>query len=144
MSKHDAMVDYLSPHTMEIIGNALGFNFTRDTPGTASFVTTYADKWVKKYMRNSGIKAYGFAIILSLNYSQNTDDLNVTMMNLAQAFGDWIDAQHKAKNYPDFGPKCKVSKVESLQNMPNVAQINEDGTAAKYMLQCKVTYYEEE
>jgi len=144
MSKHDAMVSYLQPHAMEIIGNALGVNYTVDTSGSVSFVTTYGEKWIKKYLRNSGRKAYGFALILSLDYSQNTDDLNITSLNLAQAFGDWIDAQHKAKNYPDFGAKCKVSKIESLQNMPNLAGVNEAGTVAKYMLQCQVTFYEEE
>lgn len=144
MSKHDAMKAYLEPHVTEIFGGVLGVNFSVDTPGTAGFVTTYADKWVKRYLRNSGIKAYGFAILLSLGYSQGTDDLNLISMNLAQAFGDWIDAQNKAKILPDFGDRCKVSKIESLQNMPNLAEVNEAGTVAKYMLQCQVTYYEEE
>ena len=144
MSKHDIMANYLAPHVSEILGNALGVNFSADTPGTAAFVTTYADKWVKKYMRNSGVKAYGFAVLLSLEYSENTDDLNLISLNLAQAFGDWIDAQNRAKNFPDFGVKCKTQKIESLQNMPNLAEVNEARTVAKYMLQCQVKYYEEE
>jgi len=144
MSKHDIMKAYLEPHVVEIFGNALGVNFSVDTPNTVGFVTTYADKWVKRYLRNSGVKAYGFAILLSLDYSQGTDDLNLISMNLAQSFGDWIDTQNKAKALPDFGNKCKMQKIESLQNMPNVAEVNEACTVAKYMLQCKVTYYEEE
>lgn len=144
MSKHDIMCDYLGPHVLEILGAALGVNYSTDYPGTAGFVTTYADKWVKRYLRNSGVKAYGFAVVLSLDYSQNTDDLNLISLNLVQSFGDWIDSQNRAKIFPDFGAKCKVSKIESLQNMPNLAEVNEAGTVAKYMLQCQVTYYEEE
>lgn len=144
MSKHDSMKDYLEPHVVEIFGNSLGVNFSVDTPDTVGFITTYVDKWVKRYMRNTGIKEYGFAILLSLAYSQGTDDLNLIALNLAQAFGDWIDAQNKSKNLPDFGNKCRTMKIESLQNMPNLAEINEAGTVAKYMLQCEVTYYEED
>ena len=144
MSKHDIMKDYLEPRVTEIFGGVLGVNFSADTPRTVAFVTTYADKWVKKYLRNSGVKAYGFAVLLALEYSENTDDLNLISLNLAQAFGDWIDAQNRAKNLPDFGVKCKTQKIESLQNMPNLAEVNEARTVAKYMLQCRVTYYEEE
>ena len=144
MSKHDIMKAYLEPHVVEIFGNAVTFNFSIDTPDTVGFVTTYADKWVKRFVRNSGIKEYGFAILLSLGFSQGTDDLNLISMNLAQAFGDWIDAQNTAKILPNFGVKCKMMRIESLQNMPNVAEVNEACTVAKYMLQCKVTYYEED
>jgi hypothetical protein len=37
-----------------------------------------------------------------------------------------------------------VLKIESLQNMPNLADVNIEDGIAKYILQCKVTYYEEE
>ena len=144
MSKHDIMKAYLEPRVTEIFGNALGVNYSVDTPDTVGFVTTYSDKWVKRYLRNSGVKAYGFAILLSLAYSQGTDDLNLISLNLAQAFGDWIDAKNRAKAFPDFGAKCKTQKIASLQNMPNLAEINEAGTVAKYMLQCEVIYYEED
>ena len=143
MTKHEIMIAYISPHVSEIFSVELGFNISIDTPGTVGFITQYADKVVKKRIRAAD-KAYGFAILLTLPYSQGTDDLNITSMNLAQAFSDWIEAQNKTKNLPYFGTKCKVMKIESLQNMPNVAEVNEEGTVAKYMLQCRVNYYEED
>ena len=143
MSKHDAMKAYLEAEVLAVVGNVLNFNVSTGTPDTIAFITSYADKVVKKYLYGNAVKEYGFAIIITKNYSQNTDDLNLLAMNMAQAFGDWIDAQNSAKVFPDFGAKCQVRKIESLQNMPNLADINEDGTIAKYMLQCKVTYYEE-
>lgn len=143
MTKHDAMIAYLKPHVTDTFGVALGFNFSSDSAGSVGFMTEYANKIIKSYVR-AAQKAYGFAILIIQPYSQNTDDLNLNSMNLAQAFGDWIDAQNKQKVFPDFGNKCTVQKIESLQNMPNVAEVSEDSATAKYMLQCKVTYYEED
>ena len=143
MSKHDIMKAYLEPQVLTVSTNVLNFNATTDIPDTMAFVTQYADKWVKRYTRNAGVKEYGFAIIITKTHSSATDDLNLLAMNMADAFGAWIDAQNTAKIYPDFGVKCQVRKIESLQNMANLAEVNLETCTARYMLQCKVTYYEE-
>lgn len=141
MSKHEAMKLYLSAHIEEIAGRVLNFNFSASEEGSIAFLTEYSDKNIKVY--KSGYKReYGFAILISKPYSSSTDDINLEAMDMAQAFSDWIDNQHKIKNYPDFGEKCTIQKIESLQNMPNLSGIDESGTIAQYMLQCKVTYYE--
>jgi hypothetical protein len=142
-TKHDAMKTYLEAEVLEVAGSVLNFNFSSDTPDSIAFITEYADKDVKKYLRGNALKAYGFAILITKCYSTNTDDLNITAMNAAHAFGDWIDAQDKLKSFPDFGIKCQVKKIEFLQNMPNLADIDMEQGIAKYMLQCRVTYYEE-
>ena len=144
MSKHDAMKAYLEPHVLTVAGNVLNFNYSSETPGTIAFVTEYSDRIVKKYLRQGAVKAYGFAILITKEFSAGTDDLNLLAMNMAQEFNDWISAQDKAKSYPDFGSKCQVRKIEPLQNMPNLAEVDIEHATAKYMLQCKVTYYEEE
>jgi len=143
-TKHDIMKAYLEPQVLAVVGNVLNFNVSTGTPDTIAFITQYANKYVKRYTRNAGVKEYGFAILITKSFSINTDDLNLLAMNMAQAFGDWIDAQNKAKIFPDFGTNCQVRKIESLQNMPNLADVDLDACIAKYMLQCKVTYYEEE
>ncbi len=144
MTKHDAMKTYLEAKVIEVVGNVLNINVSSDIPDTIAFVTEYAPKFVKKFLRNTGIKEYGFAVIITKAFSVQTDDLNMLAMNMAQAFGDWIDSQNKAKVFPDFGSKCNVKKIEWLQNMPNLAAIDIENSIAKYMLQCKVTYYEED
>lgn len=143
-TKHEIMKAYLEPQVLTVVGNVLNFNVSTDVPETIAFVTEYANKYIKRFVRDSGIKEYGFAILITKSFSVNTDDLNLLAMNMAQAFGDWIDAQNKAKIFPNFGSKCHVRKIESLQNMPNLADIDLNACIAKYMLQCKVTYYEEE
>lgn len=142
MSRHDEMTAYLAPHITEIFGCVAGFNCSLDTPGTVGFATEYEERIIKKYVR-AAKKAYGFAVLITQDYSQGTDDVNLTAMNLAQAFGDWITAQDKAKNYPVFSG-AQVLEIKFLQNMPNVAEINEEGTVAKYMLSCRTIYYEED
>ena len=65
-------------------------------------------------------------------------------MNFAQEFIDWIDERDKKKNYPDFGDKCQIKKIENLQNMPNLASVDWENMIAQYMLQCRVIYFEKE
>lgn len=143
MSKHDIMKAYLEPQVLTVVGNVLNFNVSLGTPETIAFITAYADRIVKKYLHGGAVKAYGFAIIITKSFSESTDDINLLAMNMADAFGEWIDAQNVAKSFPDFGVKCQVQKIESLQNMSNLSEVNIEESIARYMLQCKVTYYEE-
>ena len=77
-------------------------------------------------------------------YSTDTDDLNLTAMNFAQAFMDWLEEQNKKRNYPEFPNNCQMKKIENLQNMPNLAGVNAKEGLAWYMLQCRVVYFEKE
>jgi len=144
MSKHDIMKAYLEAKVLEVVGNVLNFNVSLGTPDTIAFIPSYAPRTIKKYLHSGAVKEYGFAVIISKSFSEGTDDLNLLAMNMAQDFSDWIDAQNKIKAFPNLGVKCKVQKIESLQNMPNLADVDITTATAKYMLQCKVTYYEED
>ena len=63
-------------------------------------------------------------------------------MNLGQAFMDWVEAQEKEGNYPDFGEGCEMERIEVLQNMPNLASVNAEEGVARYMIQGRITYRE--
>lgn len=144
MSKHDAMVAYMSPKVEELAGRLLNFNVSPGEEGNISFLTNYSDKIRKKYIRVGSEKEYGFTIVITRTFSDGTDDLNLDAMNFAQEFMDWIDEQDKKKNYPDFGNKCQIKKIENLQNMPNLASADWENMIAQYMLQCRVIYFEKE
>ena len=88
MSKHEAMQEYLSDYVQSISDGPLGFNFTSAESSKVSFLTQYADKDIKKYIRVGAIRAYGFAIEIAQPYSSNTDDINLRAMELAQDFND--------------------------------------------------------
>ena len=104
---------------------------------------SYAGKIVKKFLRAAD-KEYAFSIVLTWHYSTETDDLNMQAMNLAQNFMDWIEEQNRKRNFPDFGVKCQVKKIENLQNMPNLATVDWENMTAQYMIQCRVLYFEKE
>ena len=141
MTKHEAMIQYVSPKVESLIGRTMPFNFADESSGSISFLTNYSGKVVKRYIRAAD-KEYGFTIVLTWAFSESTDDLNLSAMNFAQAFMDWIDEQNSNKIFPDFGEGCQVKKIENLQNMPNLASIDWENMTARYMIQCRVLYFE--
>ena len=89
-------------------------------------------------------KEYGFSIIAVKPYSTDEDNLNLEAMNFAQCISDWIEQQDKLKNYPAFPDNCQIRKTEALQNMPNLTGINAKENLARYMVQCRIIYFEKE
>jgi hypothetical protein len=137
------MKAYVEEKVSELVGRLVSFNFSDDSVDSISFLTNYSGKVVKSYLRGAE-KAYEFTIMITWNYSTETDDLNMQAMNFAQEFMDWIDQQNREKKFPDFGNKCQVKKIENLQNMPNLAAVDWENMTAQYMIQCRVLYFEKE
>lgn len=144
MTKHDAMKAYFEEKVEDLAGAYLGFNFSAEKNGGISFITNYSDKIIKRYVRIGAEKEYGFSIIIVRPFSSYQDDLNLMAMNFAQAFMDWIDDQDQKGIYPDFPANCQIKRMENLQNMPNLSGINLKEGVARYMLQCRVVYFENE
>lgn len=144
MTKHDAMKQFFEPKVLELVGDLLHFNFSPESDDSIAFVTNYSDKIRKKYVRYGAEKEYGFTIIITKSYSVDGDDLNLEAMNFAQAFMDWLDDQDKKGNYPVFPDNCQIKKMENLQNMPNLAGVNMEAGLARYMIQCRLIYFEKE
>lgn len=143
MTKHEIMKAYVEEKVQELVGRLVSFNFADDSPYSVSFLTSYSGKVVKNYIRAAD-KEYGFTILVTWHYSTETDDLNLRAMNFAQEFMDWIDEQNRLKDFPNFGEKCQVKKIENLQNMPNLATVDWENKTAQYMIQCRVLYFEKE
>lgn len=144
MSKHDAVKGYFEPVVEELAGNLLNFNFSPESADSISLITNYSDKVRKRYITGETQKEYGFSIVIVKAYSSNQDDLNLEAMNFAQAFMDWLDEQNKKKIYPDFGENCVIEKMENLQNMPNLSGVNYEAGLARYMIQVRIVYTENE
>lgn len=141
MTKHDAVKAYFEPKILELVKENIHFNFSPDSNDSVALITNYSDKVVKKFITRDVKKQYGFTILITKAYSSDDDDLNLEAMNFAQAFMDWIDEQNEKKEFPDFGERCTVEKMENLQNMPNLSGISEEGTA-RYMMQARILYRE--
>lgn len=143
MTKHEAMIAYISPVIEKLTGATTTFNFANDAPGSVSFLTSYSGKVLKRYVRMAD-KEYGFSVIFTWYYSPDMDSTNVEAMNMAQKLMDWIEEQDREGNYPDFGDSCQMKKIEVLQNMPDLATVDLENNLAQYMVQCRVIYFEKE
>ena len=117
MDKHRAMIAFFKPKIEEISAE-MNFNFSDDEMNSVAFLTK--------------------------EYSPYKDDVNLQAMEFAQSLMDWVDQKNRAKEYPDFPDTCEIQKIETLQNMPNLAGVNMEQTMARYMFQCRVTYFERE
>ncbi|RGW23165.1 hypothetical protein DW776_00655 [Ruminococcus sp. AM30-15AC] len=144
MSKHDAVKAYFVSKVKELAGSMLNFNFSPESPNSISLLTNYSDKVRKKYITGDALKEYGFSIIIVKEYSSESDDLNLEAMNFAQTFMEWLEEQNEKKEYPDFGENCTIEKMENLQNMPNLSGVNYEAGLARYMIQVRIIYTENE
>lgn len=143
MTKHEIMKSYVEEKITELCDAVLTFNYADGAAHSVAFLTNYAGKILKKYVRAAD-KEYGFTILITWHYSSELDDLNLQAMNLGQLFMDWIDEQNRMKNFPDFGADCQVKKIENLQNMPNLATVDWESGIAQYQIPCRVIYFEKE
>ncbi len=144
MSKHDAVKAYFVSKVKELAGSMLNFNFSPESPNSISLLTNYSDKVRKKCITGDALKEYGFSIIIVKEYSSESDDLNLEAMNFAQTFMEWLEEQNEKKEYPDFGENCTIEKMENLQNMPNLSGVNYEAGLARYMIQVRIIYTENE
>ncbi len=137
-NKNAAMWEYLMQYPA--LYEYLKFNTTDAEIGESSFSTVQGTAWEKRFVRGHGIKRYDFALAQVRAYDTGTSQVNAAEMFDTEKFMLWIQEQNEAGNFPDF-PEQVIS-IECLDNMPSVAAVSEDGTAAKYMFQCRVRYYE--
>lgn len=144
MTKHEAVKAFFEPKVIELADTIPNFNFSPETMDSVSIVTNYSDKVRRKYIRVGAEKEYLFSIVIVKAYSSYDDDLNLEAMNFAQAFMDWLDEQDRNGNYPEFPENCQIKKMENLQNMPNLSGVNSKEGLARYMIQCRIVYFEKE
>lgn len=143
MDKHHARVEFFR-QKIEELSTEMNFNFSDDAQDSVAFLTDYADRVKKRYVRAGAVKEYGFTIIVTKSYSPYGDDVNLQAMTFAQDLMDWVEEKNRAKQYPEFPDTCTIQKIEPLQNMPNLSGVNMEQLVARYMFQCRVTYYESE
>lgn len=135
-NKGKVVLKWLSQY--EGLNDYLYFN-TTNLDKNISINTISSDTWLKRYIRDTGVKQYDFAINLIKNLDDGTNDNNLNSFFNIEKFMSWIDEQNKIKNLPKF-ENAEVLSVQNLQNEPNLASISEDGLFAKYMFQISIKY----
>lgn len=136
-NKHKAIWDWLFAND-EI--SALFFNFSTTEENDTTIAPIVSEKKIKEYIDGSALCCYDFAIIQYRTFNSevpNVTENTETIFDVEKVM-TWIEKQNKIRNFPKFPNGCIVTKVENLQDMPEVAGIND--TQAKYMFSCRVSY----
>ena len=143
MNKPQAVMDLIS--TCPLVGYDAYFNFVDEsnTESNTSLMTDGYGHLVKKYVDGDKVKKFQCVIrqVKPLSRYSNTSE-NIEQMQAVQEFLDWINEQGKIKNFPDFGEKCIVQKMETPDGVeyPMLAGVYE-GTSL-YSFPFEITYIE--
>lgn len=73
------------------------------------------------------------------HYDSAASDLNVEAMAEVDAFIKWLDAQNKARSFPNFGAGYIVHEVTALDSVPSLS-VDNDRNLAKYQFNCVVRF----
>ena len=136
-SKHQATWDWL--YSCEDV-QELFFAFSGNQNGQTVIIPTATEKVDKQYIDGTSMRRYDFSIAIytAINPDVPNNDENVDVMENVENIMEWVDAQQKAQNYPDFPSNCSIMRVENLQNMPTVAGQDEQG--GKFLFACRIVY----
>lgn len=142
-NKQQIMLDYVSEKLAELVGTYPAFNFLDSLDGSISMQTATSIVPVKRYMRGTSQKnRYDFTLVFAMAYSRYTDEVNMQAITLCQEFINWFNFQGRKRNYPDFGPACRILQMECAESS-EIAQIDIENSLALYRIPCQVTYMEQ-
>ncbi|MBQ3006753.1 MAG: hypothetical protein IJD78_04240 [Clostridia bacterium] len=117
----------------------LYFNFGTADAGTSTFIPLPVDRTVRKDIFDNEVKQYDFAVSSFSFVDDATFDgsENIEGMAFLQQLTEWIETQNKKHDFPDFGEKCFVEKIEAVQNIPASLRMQ---NISKYLSQYRITY----
>lgn len=140
-SKHEVMHRWVEQFLTD---NYLYFESADAYAGVREMVPNYGDYLDHTDVVGFKYKSYTFVFIGYEQLDSGASDgyNNITKRQLFEEFLDWIEQQKELRNYPDFGEKCSDYEIVPLQNMANLAEVDERGLA-KYMFAVRIDYKEE-
>ncbi len=120
-------------------GNKIRVNYLADKTATYSIETVPANLVIKSYADGGKLCQVLFVIASRELYSKS-DKNNTAVIKFYEDFSAWIEAQDKAKNYPQLPETCSVQGIEVLtgQYLYDIGDMD-----ARYQIQCRLTYYKE-
>jgi len=104
VNKHKVMRDWVSEFLED---NNLYFEATDAYPGVRTLVPNYGDYVNKVDILGNKYKSYSFVFVGYETIDPGTSDVNLTNMEVFDAFNEWLEEQKELKNFPDFGEKCR-------------------------------------
>lgn len=136
--KTKAIVDWLL--TNPDMAGYIKLNATTLVNGEYSINTVYNERVIRTYIDGTEDRQFGFSLVLVADWSHGFDDENQRAMDFGESWLDWVDAQYKAGNLPDFGESCEVTGIQALQNQPGLAAVYQEEQLARYTFSAQVLY----
>ena len=141
-NKYNAVMAFIN--RCPLVGRDTYFNFIDETnnDGNTSLLTVPYSTPYKKYVDGDILWRMQFEIrqVKPLSSESNTE-ANAEQIQLVQEFLDWINAQGKKQNYPDFGERCNIISMSTNDvSTPSFAGADEKG--ALYAFPFEILYFE--
>ena len=121
--------------------DSLKMNWLSEHCGSCAVVPVSGDIAVKTFMDGSKVRQYDFIFQVMFYISDSDDSLNVENMFTLRQWQSWIEEMETMGDYPDFGVNCCDYVLQNLSNMPQIAQVYDNGTA-KYQFPARLIYTE--
>ena len=127
--------------TWDELEGRLKLNAAELQAGEYAMNTVYNDTRLTEYISGACDREYTFALVAVRDWSGGFDGMNAEAMAFGERWVDWLSAQYRAGNIPDFGA-ATIQGIEPLQNVPGLAEVYESEQIARYLLQARITYRE--
>lgn len=116
----------------------VGVDWLPDHGVAFSIDTTPASQIIQRYASGSSLRQYLFVLRSVQDYG--ADDLqNLENSELYEQLAAWMEAQTRARNFPDLGPGRRVQLIEA-QSTGYLFTVTPD--AGRYQIQCRLVYFE--
>jgi hypothetical protein len=139
VNKHKIIQDWVQTFLED---EHLYFESADAYPGIRTITPQYGEYVTRTDICGFKYKSYSFIFIGYEQIDTGTSDVNTTNMYIMDKFTEWLETQKETENFPDFGQNCSEYDIIPIQDIANLATIQDDGLA-KYMLGVRIDYKEE-
>lgn len=119
-------------------GNKLNVDFLPPDAATYSVDVVPIKSVVKAYRGGTSKRQFAF-VLAARSYWGPDFRQQVDNLGFFEAFEEWLDAQNRARNFPDLGEGRTGCKLEVTTSGYAFAP---DTDLARYQIQCKITYFQ--
>ncbi len=143
-TKHFAVWDWLNASRLF---EYTFFNFSSAENGDVVFApddiiqptSEISDDVIQGYIDGSKEKEYILTAIFFLPIeTQPNTDKNLEWASVVENVANWVQAQNDLGNFPNFGEKCIIERVETVQASDGISGADETG--AKYQFSIRIIY----
>lgn len=119
--------------------NNFSFSFSNADSSNTVVIPMVKDILLMEYTDGSELKLYDFALVLlrSISDSANSEE-NTGIQYDIEKIMLWVEEQDEMENYPDIGEGNIVYEVCCVENVPDMAEIDEQ--YVKYMFSIQIKY----